>query len=220
MKYRSVFDIVGPSMIGPSSSHTAGAVRIGQLARRLFGRAPESVVIHFFGSFAQTYQGHATDVAVMAGLMDFEAHDPRIPDALNIAKEQGLQFEFVPELAIPEHPNTLSIELMGEGQRMRVTGISLGGGIVQMTEVDGFKLHLSGEYPALLIFHRDAYGTIAAVTQVLAHARVNINHMEVSRSDRGKTALMLIETDEKVDQLMLESISRQPNVLKTITLSV
>lgn len=220
MKFRSVFDIIGPSMIGPSSSHTAGAVRIGQLARRLFGRTPEKAVIHFFGSFAQTYQGHATDVAVMAGLMDFETDDPRIPDALAIAKERGIDYAFIPERAIPEHPNTLSAELTAGGQNLTATGISLGGGIVQMTEVEGFRLHLSGEYPALLIFHRDAYGTIAAVTQVLAHARVNINHMEVSRHDRGKTALMLIETDEKVDPLLLESISRQPNVLKTITLSV
>ena len=220
MKFRSDFDIIGPSMIGPSSSHTAGAVRIGQLARRLFGRTPEKAVIHFFGSFAQTYQGHATDVAVMAGLMDFETDDPRIPDALAIAKERGIDYAFIPERAIPEHPNTLSAELTAGGQNLTATGISLGGGIVQMTEVEGFRLHLSGEYPALLIFHRDAYGTIAAVTQVLAHARVNINHMEVSRHDRGKTALMLIETDEKVDPLLLESISRQPNVLKTITLSV
>lgn len=220
MKYRSVFDIVGPTMIGPSSSHTAGAVRIGQLARHLFGRAPERADIHFFGSFAQTYKGHATDVAVVAGLLDIEADDPRIPKALQIAQDRGLALRFFAEQAIPRHPNTLSVVLEAEGQRFEAMGISLGGGLVQLCQVDGFQLQLSGESPALLIFHRDAYGTIAAVTQVLAHAQVNINHMEVSRSDRGKNALMVIETDERVDPLLVETISRQPNVQKIITLRV
>lgn len=220
MKYRSVFDIVGPNMIGPSSSHTAGAVRIGQLAQKLFGQVPEQASVHFYGSFAQTYRGHATDVAVAAGLLSFEADDPRIPDAIAIAEKQGLKLSFTPEPAIPKHPNTVVIRMMAKGQEFQVTGVSLGGGIVQISEVDGFQLQISGESPALLIFHRDVYGTIAAVTRVLALAHVNINHMEVSRSDRGKTALMLIETDEQVGPLQLDEITRQPNVLKTIALSL
>lgn len=220
MKYRSVFDIVGPNMIGPSSSHTAGAVRIGQLARRLFGEVPEEASVHFYGSFAQTYKGHATDVAIAAGLLNFETDDPRIPKALEIAKAEGMKLSFTPEPAIPQHPNTVAIRMLAKGQSFHVTGISLGGGIVQITEVDGFQLQLTGESPALLIFHRDVYGTIAAVTKVLALAHVNINHMEVSRTDRGKTALMLMETDEHVGTLQIEEITRQPNVIKTIALSM
>lgn len=220
MRYRSVFDIVGPNMIGPSSSHTAGAVRIGQLARRLFGVKPEEASVHFYGSFAQTYKGHATDVAVAAGLLNFEADDPRIPDAVRIADEQGMRLHFTPEPAIPKHPNTVVIRMRAKGQDFTVMGVSLGGGIVQIREVDGFRLQLSGESPALLIFHRDVYGTIAAVTKVLALAHVNINHMEVSRSDKGKTALMLMETDEQVGALQIEEITRQPNVIKTISLNV
>ncbi|NLD34610.1 MAG: L-serine ammonia-lyase, iron-sulfur-dependent, subunit beta [Clostridiales bacterium] len=219
MRYRSVFDIIGPVMIGPSSSHTAGAVRIGQLARALFGRTPSRAVLHFYGSFAKTYRGHATDVAAVAGLLGLPMDDPRIPDAIELARAQDIVVEFVAEEAIPAHPNTLTIELTDARGSFRATGVSLGGGLVQITEVDGFSLKLSGDWPALLIFHRDAYGTIAAITQQLARAQVNINHMEVSRSDRGKTALMVIETDEKVEPEVVGQMEAQPNVYKIVTLN-
>ena len=219
MKYRSVFDIIGPVMIGPSSSHTAGAVRIGQLARTLFGRTPDSAVLRFYGSFAKTYRGHATDVAAVAGLLGLPTDDPRIPQSIELARQQGIALTFIAEEAIPAHPNTLTIELADGRGTFRATGVSLGGGLVQMTEVDGFSLKLSGDSPALLIFHRDAYGTIAAITQQLARAQVNINHMEVSRSERGKTALMVIETDEKVEPEVVGHMESQSNVFKIITLN-
>lgn len=218
MKFRSVFDIIGPVMIGPSSSHTAGAVRIGLLARKLFGREPEQAVIRFFGSFARTFRGHATDVAVVAGILGFESSDPRIPDALFIAAQQGLRVSFVPEDAVPQHPNTVAIQLTAGDSLFQMTGISLGGGIVQIVEVDGFNLRLSGESPALLIFHRDAYGTVAAVTQLLAYEHININHMEVSRHVKGQTALMVIETDEPVAPMILDLIRKQPNIIKIVKL--
>lgn len=220
MKYRSVFDIIGPIMIGPSSSHTAGAVRIGQLARKLFGRAPETALIHFYGSFARTYRGHATDVAVLAGVLGLAADDARIPEAFSLADERGLKYEFIEEAAVPVHPNTVKIELSSGDARIAVTGVSIGGGLVRIARVDGFDLRLTGEAPALLIFHQDAYGTIASVTQLLAFARINISHMEVSREERGQDALMVIETDQKVPGDIVRLIQGQPHIFKTIQLDV
>lgn len=220
MKYRSVFDIIGPIMVGPSSSHTAGAARIGRLARRLFGAQPDWAAIHFYGSFAQTYRGHATDVAVVAGILDLETNDPRIPDAFLLAKEQGLTVDILPEEAVPDHPNTMTIVLHKGQKQISVTGISIGGGLVQLTQVDGFALRLSGECPALLIFHRDVFGTIAAVTSLLARAHVNISHMEVSRMEKGKVALMVIETDQQVPANILDLIEQLDHVRKIVTLSI
>lgn len=220
MKYRSVFDIIGPIMVGPSSSHTAGAVRIGLLARKLFGRQPDKATIHFFGSFAKTYRGHATDVAVLAGILGLPTDEPSIPKAMDIAKERGLDFSFQPEAAIPPHPNTVQIELEQGGEQISVTGISIGGGLVQIVRVDGFDLHLSGESPALLIFHKDTYGTIASVVLLLAAAKVNISHMEVSRAERGQNALMVIETDQQVPPEVIQLIQSQPHIYKTIILSL
>jgi L-serine dehydratase len=220
VKYRSVFDIIGPVMVGPSSSHTAGAVRIGRLARALFGRSPATVKLRFFGSFAKTFRGHATDVAALAGVLGLEEDDPRIPNASAIAGEAGIKVEYIPEDAVPAHPNTLAVELSDDLGSMSATGISLGGGLVQMTEVDGFSLRLSGDSPALLIFHRDAYGTIASITRLLADECININHMEVSRADRGQAALMVKETDGSVPTDVLERMAQQNNIFKIITLDV
>ncbi len=218
MKYRSVFDIIGPVMVGPSSSHTAGAVRIGQLARKLFGQAPRAVDIHFYGSFAHTYRGHATDVAVLAGVMGLATSDPRIPDAFQLADDLGLVYQILEEAAIPVHPNTVTIILKAQDARMSVTGISIGGGLVQIVQVDGFDLHLTGESPALLIFHQDAYGTIASVTRLLAESAINISHMEVARAKKGQDALMVIETDQPVAADLVQKILGQPNIFKTIKL--
>lgn len=220
MKYRSVFDIIGPVMVGPSSSHTAGAVRIGQLARKLFGKAPREVGIHFFGSFARTYRGHATDVAVLAGVMGLSASDPRIPNAFELARDTGLLYRIHEEAAVPDHPNTVTLCLSAGKSKMSVTGISLGGGLVQITRVDGFDLRLSGEAPALLIFHQDAYGTIASVTRILAENAINISHMEVARAERGQDALMVIETDQPVNLELVRLIQEQPHIFKTIKLDL
>lgn len=220
MKYRSVFDIIGPIMVGPSSSHTAGAVRIGQLARKLFGQKPEEVIFHFYGSFAKTYRGHATDVAMLAGVLGLETDDPRIPDSFALAQERGLAFRFQEQAAVPSHPNTVEVEMFASGNRMLVRGISIGGGLVQITQVSGFDLRLSGESPALLIFHQDAYGTIASVTQLLALAHVNISHMEVSRSQRGQHALMVIETDQPVEKEIIRLIVSQPHIDKIVILDI
>ena len=207
-------------MVGPSSSHTAGAVRIGRLARALFGREPKHIQLHFYGSFAKTFKGHATDVAALAGVLGLEMDDPRIPEAMVMAEDKGITVEYIAEEAVPVHPNTLMAELWDEEGSINATGQSLGGGLVQITEVDGFSLGLSGESPALLIFHKDMYGTIACITQLLAKALININHMEVSRKGRGQTALMVIETDEAVESAVIELMNTQDNVYKIIKLEL
>ncbi|GAC41449.1 L-serine ammonia-lyase, iron-sulfur-dependent subunit beta [Paenibacillus popilliae] len=206
MKYRSVFDIIGPIMVGPSSSHTAGAAKIGRLARSIFGRQPKKVHIYLYGSFAETYKGHATDVALVAGLLDFDTNDARLPQSLQLAEDAGMTVEITAEDVVSEHPNTARIRLSDDQEDMEVTGISIGGGKVEIVELNGFKLKLTGQCPAILILNDDRYGVIAGVTRILSEARVNIGHMEVSRKEKGKMALMVIETDEMIDEAMFGQI--------------
>lgn len=216
MKYRSVFDIIGPIMVGPSSSHTAGAAKIGRLARSIFGRQPKKVHIYLYGSFAETYKGHATDVALVAGLLDFDTNDARLPQSLQLAEDAGMMVEITAEDAVSEHPNTARIRLSDDQEDMEVTGISIGGGKVEIVELNGFKLKLTGQCPAILILNYDRYGVIAGVTQILSEARVNIGHMEVSRKEKGKMALMVIETDEMIDEAMFGQIRGLPGVYRVL----
>ncbi len=218
MKFRSVFDVIGPIMLGPSSSHTAGAARIGLLARKLFQQEPERIIIRFFGSFARTYQGHATDIAVIGGVLNMDVADPRLPEAPEIAAAHGIEVEIIAEDAVPEHPNTVRIELFAGQDWLSVTGISIGGGQVQLTDYSGFQLKLSGENPTLLILHQDQYGVIASVTQCLTNERINIAHMEVSRLVKGDIALMVIETDGFLSEATIDRIREQINVRKVVVL--
>jgi len=214
VKFTSVFDIIGPVMIGPSSSHTAGAARIGRVARDLFGRQPKWAKIHLFGSFAETYQGHGTDVAIVGGLLDFDTFDERIKTSFDYAKKENFEFEIIPETANKEHPNTARIVMGDENGEMSVEGISIGGGKIEISEVNGFKLRLTGGMPALLVVHDDRAGCIANVANCLAMHSVNIGHMEVSRIERGQTALMVIEVDQNIEDKIMQQISLIPNVTK------
>lgn len=216
MKYRSAFDIIGPVMIGPSSSHTAGAARIGRVARTLFNRIPKKAVISLYGSFAKTYKGHGTDVAIVGGLLDFDTFDERIPKSLELAEEAGMEIVFSVEDMIPEHPNTVRINLYDENEDLEVVGISIGGGTIEITELNSFKLKLSGEHPAILVVHNDQFGVISAVTKIFANHEINIGHMEVSRKEKGKMALMVIEVDQKINQDVIGEIERVPNVTQII----
>lgn len=218
MPYRSVFEIIGPVMIGPSSSHTAGAARLGQLARGIFGEEPEEITVRFFGSFSQTYRGHATDVAVIGGLMGFQTDDPRIRDSLAYAKERGISVSLIPEAEPPEHPNTLIMALSRGTNKLNVTGVSLGGGAVRLTELEGFPLNLTGENPAILILHLDTPGVVAAVTARLAKNEINISHMGLSRRARGKVALMVIETDQAIPPEVEADLMGAPHVLRVALL--
>ncbi|MCM3795119.1 L-serine ammonia-lyase, iron-sulfur-dependent subunit beta [Priestia megaterium] len=214
MKYKSVFDIIGPVMIGPSSSHTAGAARIGRVARTLFGKQPTKVVVSLYGSFAQTYKGHGTDVALIGGILDFDTFDQRIPQSLDLAKKEGMDVTFVEEAAITDHPNTARIKMSDGLKEIEVVGISIGGGKIQITELNGFELNLSGMNPAILVVHNDRFGAIATVTNILMKHLINIGHMEVSRKERGEVALMAIEMDTNIEDDVIEELKTLPHIIQ------
>jgi L-serine dehydratase len=214
MKYKSVFDIIGPVMIGPSSSHTAGAARIGRATRNLFGKEPTWAEIHLYGSFAKTYKGHGTDVAIVGGLLDFDTDDVRIRDALDIAKGKGIVLSFHEDEASTEHPNTARIKVGDGKEELELVGISIGGGKVEITELNGFELRLSGNHPAILVMHNDRYGAIASVTQILAKYEINIGRMEVSRKDVGKEAMMVIEVDQNVEDFIIKELESSDYILQ------
>jgi len=212
MKFKSVFDIIGPVMIGPSSSHTAGAARIGRMARELFGRQPKWAKIHLYGSFAETYKGHGTDVAIIGGLLDYDTFDERIKTSFEEAERLGLSFEFIPEDAHADHPNTATLVIGDDDHTMEMTGISIGGGKIEITEVNGFPLRLSGQHPAILVLHEDRPGSIAKVATSLAGYDINIGRMEVSRKAVGEMALMVIEVDSDVDEKLMAEIAALPHI--------
>ncbi|NJP36395.1 L-serine ammonia-lyase, iron-sulfur-dependent subunit beta [Alkalicoccus luteus] len=212
MKYRSVFEIIGPVMIGPSSSHTAGAARIGLVARQLFGKAPQEADFHLYGSFAKTYQGHGTDVALLGGVLGFDTSDERIKDAYREAEEAGISSRFIEEDEVTHHPNTVKVVLRSGDYEMSLAGISIGGGKVEIKELNGFELRLSGNHPAILVVHDDRYGVVAGVASILAARQLNIGHMEVSRKEQGKEALMVIEVDQNVTARTLGELKKVEHV--------
>lgn len=208
-----VFDIVGPVMIGPSSSHTAGAVRLGLMARKILGEEAVRAEINLHGSFARTYRGHGTDKALIAGILGFAPEDERIRDALNIASDKGMEFSFQAVNLEEAHPNTAVIYLVGKsGRTARVRGASVGGGNIMISNIDGYHVELTGQYPALITIHHDCPGVITKVTQILAHAAVNIAFMRVSRQNRGETAMMIMEMDEEPAAAVVEECQQADNV--------
>lgn len=213
MKFTSVFDIIGPVMIGPSSSHTAGAARIGKAARNFLGKEPTWAKIHLYESFAKTYKGHGTDFALAGGLLGYETDDIRMSKALDTAREKGMKIEFIEEEAATDHPNTARLIIGDEKDQIEVVGISIGGGMVEITELNGFKLSLSSGNSAILVVHNDKYGAIAAVSDILAQNEINIAHMSVNRKDAGLDALMIIETDENVTEEVLEAVKKLDHIV-------
>ena len=193
----TLFDIVGPVMIGPSSSHTAGAARIGRVARRLLGEDVAEARVGFCGSFARTWRGHGTDRAVVGGLMDVAADDARLRDSLDEAKRRGLSVTFEEIQLKGAHPNTVRLRLRGvSGKRIEVTGASVGGGSIEIREIDGLSLRVTAQKHTLIIAHRDTPGIIARVSSLLAGAPVNIATMQVARSAAGGKAMTTMELDE------------------------
>ncbi|MDF2499556.1 MAG: sdhB [Anaerosporomusa subterranea] len=208
-----VFDIVGPVMIGPSSSHTAGAVRLGKMARTILGEAPVAVTINLYGSFARTYKGHGTDKALVAGLLGFSAEDTRIKDAINLAAQANLHVTFRTVEGGDFHPNTAQMQLKGiSGKSVKVTGASIGGGRIVITQIDGYDVEITGDYYTLITLHQDKPGIIAMITQILAQQNVNIAFMKVSRKQKGVQALMVLETDHPIPEEVLAAISPVPAI--------
>lgn len=190
-------DIIGPVMIGPSSSHTAGAARLAKLAARCWGDAPfSSVTVYLRGSFASTSAGHGTDKALVAGLMGLEPDDPGIRTALITAKEKNFPYRFEKENVDGAHPNSARFVFAGaDGSSMEIVGASVGGGAVELQEIDGFPVKITGELPALVIFHRDVHGVVAAVAALLAERKINIASMTLGRKSRGGMASLVAELD-------------------------
>ena len=216
MKYKSVFDIIGPVMVGPSSSHTAGAARIGLLARSLFGGQPDHVDIYLYGSFKDTYKGHGTDVALIGGLLGFDTDDDRIITAEKKTREAGMHVQFIEMEEERSHPNTALLHLVRGQERLTVEGISIGGGKIELVSINDYDINVSGNYPTLLIFHKDTFGTIARVTTILGNNEINVSQMNVSRKEKGDIALMTIELDDEIEDYIIQEINGAEGVDRVI----
>ena len=210
----NIYDVMGPIMVGPSSSHTAGACRLGLLANRILGAKVARAMIYLHGSFAETYRGHGTDMALLAGLMGWAPDDSRIPEAEKYAQESGLEYSYNKiDLGAGTHPNTVLFKLTAEnGCYTEIVGSSIGGGQVLITEIDGFEVKLNGKLPALLVIHVDRPGLIALVGSTMASFGVNIATMEVFRDAKGGRASMILECDNVVPDAAIDIIRRLPNV--------
>ena len=205
MENFSVFDIIGPRMTGPSSSHTAGAERIALMARRIIGNEVRKVRFTLYGSFAETGRGHGTDKALISGILGFEPDDPRIIDAYHYAEEEGIEVEFEYSDEPMRHPNTVKIEAVDvNGRETEVMGESIGGGNILITEINELEVELSGDYPTIIVQHQDVPGVIAEASHVLAQLGINIAFMRVFRHGRGDDAYMCIETDTPVTKELQE----------------
>ena len=197
--------MIGPVMIGPSSSHTAGVVRIGRVARRLLGDKPEQADIIFYNSFARTYEGHGSDRAVIAGLLDYKTDDKRIKEALDIAPTEGLKFTFRSiGNASALHPNTVRLTLKKADRTIEVVGESKGGGLINIAEFNGFKADFSASLHTVVITARDVKGSIAFISDVLAHDDCNIATMSVSRKGKNDIACLVIEMDSGLKRVTLD----------------
>nr|WP_287935727.1 L-serine ammonia-lyase, iron-sulfur-dependent subunit beta [Algoriphagus sp.] len=198
----SVFDMIGPVMIGPSSSHTAGVVRIARAAIRILGELPEEASITFYNSFARTYEGHGSDRAILGGLMDFKTDDARIKNALEIAKEKNLKYTFksIGNSSV-HHPNTIKLQLKKGNKSVEVVGESLGGGVINIAEVDGFVANFSAQNHTLIIKADDISGAIAFISSVIAQEKTNIATMSVSRKGKNDMACHVIEMDSGIKEI-------------------
>jgi L-serine dehydratase len=215
-----VFEVMGPVMVGPSSSHTAGAARIGLLARAVLGVTPARAEVTLHGSFWATGRGHGTDRAILGGLLGIDPGDVRLRQAQELARAAGLEVTFSPGDLGEVHPNTARLKLTAaDGRTAEVTASSIGGGKAVITEVDGFACHAELEHPTLLVFHADRPGEVAAVATALAEQDLNISAMQVSRLGRGGRALMVIETDRAPDERTVGRIASQPGIERVCALA-
>ena len=215
----SILDIIGPVMIGPSSSHTAGAVRLGLLAASILGAKPVKAEIYLHGSFAETYKGHGTDKALVAGILGMQTDDERIRFSLDVAKKEGLEIQIETGELENTHPNTAEITLTAaDGEKVSLRGSSIGGWNILITRVNGMEVALTGQNPALIVLHKDAPGTIAAVTELMAEYGVNICNFHLARETKGGLAVMTIESDSHFVPELNEKINRLENIYSSTML--
>lgn len=212
-----VFDIMGPIMVGPSSSHTAGAVRIGRMARTLLGEQPVKAALYLHGSFAETGVGHGTDKALVAGLLGLATDDMEIPNSFALAEERGLKFTFDEVDLRDAHPNSVKMEVEGaSGRRLKMQASSTGGGRIMVDKLDGTRVSFSGDYHTLIVQNIDGRGSLSDVATALALAQVNVANMSLHRSTKGGNVMMIIETDDPIPGYIVELIEKQPGILQVI----
>lgn len=210
-----IFDIIGPVMVGPSSSHTAGAVRIGYVAGRLLGEEIKEAEILLYGSFKDTGKGHGTDKALVAGLLGMRQDDYRISESFNIAKEKNIKITFGEARLVDAHPNSVELVLHGvNGASIDIVAQSIGGGKINIAQIDGIDTNFSGEYPTLIVHNLDQPGHVSEVTSMLSHKLVNIATMQLYRSFRGGRAVMVVECDQKIPDDGLKWLTKIEGVLK------
>lgn len=222
MKELSVFDIIGPNMIGPSSSHTAGALRIALLARKMVKGKIVRADFTLYGSFARTYRGHGTDKALVAGILGFGTEDYRIREAFSYAGAWGLVYHFhIDTETEVAHPNTVAITLTDEaGETMTVMGESIGGGAAVIREINGVEIALSGEYNTILVKQMDKPGVLAHITKCLSDYAINIAFTKLYREKKGELAYTIIETDEVIDDDVLTAVEGSPNILSAVRIEM
>ncbi|QSE96372.1 L-serine ammonia-lyase, iron-sulfur-dependent subunit beta [Fulvivirga lutea] len=201
----SVFDMIGPVMIGPSSSHTAGVVRIARAAIRVLGGRPDEAIITFYNSFARTYEGHGSDKAIIAGLLDFKTDDARIKTSFDLAKKEGLKYTFKSVgNASTMHPNSIKLNLQKGDKKVEIIGQSKGGGVINIAEVDGFDADFSASLHTLIIKAKDTKGSIAHISSILSNDDCNIATMSVSRKGKNDEACLVIEMDSGLKPVTLD----------------
>lgn len=221
MNVINIFDIMGPVMVGPSSSHTAGAVRIGLIARRLLGSQPVSAEILLHGSFAATGEGHGTDKALVAGLLGMQPDDPRIPRAFTLAEQANMALRVGSIDLRGAHPNTVVLKITNAaGRTLDINASSLGGGRVRVNALDGLEASFTGDYPTLIIRNEDRPGHVAEVANLLSDHGVNIATMQLYRDRRGGLAVMVIESDQPISEDIVEGLRRSPGIVRAVYLDM
>ena len=212
MKNYGVFDILGPVMIGPSSSHTAGAARLGKIGREVAGNQFYKVTFYLHGSFAKTYKGHGTDRALVAGILGMDPSDERIKRSLNIAKEEGINIEFIETDLGYVHPNTVKMVFhYKDKENYYIVGSSIGGGNILITNINGNEVEFTGDYPTILIKYKDQKGSISRISSILSNEDINIATMKVSRE--GNIATMVMEIDNPIKEEIIGSISSLDEII-------
>ena len=210
----NIFDMMGPVMVGPSSSHTAGAARIGNMGRTLLGEEVARADIGLYGSFAETGYGHGTDRALLAGLLGMKPDDLRIPNAYEEANRAGMAYSFRTVELRDAHPNTALLELTGKsGKKLTLQASSIGGGAIVVNKIDGIDVNFTGDFNTLIVRNQDESGSVAAITSILIQVHINVANMRVNRHRRGGDALMVIETDQHIKPRQVEFLSELPGIL-------
>ena len=213
-----VFDIIGPIMVGPSSSHTAGACRIGKYARGILSEEPMNAVIKLSGSFKKTYKGHGTDKAIIAGLLGFNEDDERIRESIEIAKKEGRNFTILEEDIENTHANTTEIIMTkANGGKVVIQGSSIGGGNILITKINDAKVNINGLFDVLVVGHVDIPGMVYKITKVLYQWKININGLSLHREEKSGNAVAIIEVDDKIDDKLCDEMREVENV-KYVTL--